>query len=105
LALSLMSGEERLCTPTCLCFCRSWLASEGGRPVDPISRMYHCVGAAEGCDLLIVFVSTIKPTDRSLVALDSSYGEMRTHDEPGRPVDLIAHGKKTAPPTRGRGFP
>jgi alpha-D-ribose 1-methylphosphonate 5-triphosphate diphosphatase len=34
-------------------------------------------------------LSTIKPKDRSLVALDSSYGEMRTHEEPGRPVGRL----------------
>ena len=51
--------------------------------------MYYSVGAAEGCDLLILFVSNsvIKPKDRSLVALDSSYGEMRTHEEPGLPAE------------------
>ena len=66
-----MSGEERGCT---LIHCRSWLASDGGLPAGLISRMYHSVGAAEGCDL-----KKTESKDRSLVALDSSYRGARTH--------------------------
>ncbi|CAI8701037.1 hypothetical protein EMIT0196MI5_100075 [Pseudomonas sp. IT-196MI5] len=35
-------------------------------------------------------MSGITPKDRSLVALDSSYREVRTHEERGRPADLIS---------------
>ncbi|MNE64415.1 hypothetical protein D3C80_1598280 [compost metagenome] len=51
LTLGLMSGEKRGGTPI---NCRSWLASDGGLTAGLISRMYHSVGAAEGCDLLIL---------------------------------------------------
>ncbi|CAI8766870.1 hypothetical protein EMIT0196MI5_180038 [Pseudomonas sp. IT-196MI5] len=57
--------------------------------------MYHAElpKAAIFCSCL----SGIKLKDRSLVALDSSYREMRTHEEPGRPVGRLGRCCGTRP--------
>jgi hypothetical protein len=82
LTLGLVSGEKRGCA---LIHCRSWLASDGGLTADLNSRMYHSVGAAEGCDLLILPVkSRVK---RSQPRCTRQLLQGNTHaSEPGRSV-------------------
>jgi len=86
-----------------LLFCRSYGAAirparDGGLIADQFLSNVPSptVGAAEGCDLLLLLVSNTakrsqpRCTRQLLPAPTSSYGEMRTDDEPGRAADLIS---------------
>jgi hypothetical protein len=100
LTLGLMSGEERGVRRSC----RSWLASEGGLPDDLVSRTYQSVGAAEGCDLLILFVSN--NAKRSQPRCTRQLLQGNTHaSEPGRPVGRLERCCGARPLERPRGGP